>query len=372
MKVKLLLTILLIGSISWAQQAYQFKTLIDLETTPVISQGRTGTCWSFSSTSFLESEIIRLSGRQIDLSEMYTVRNTYPKKAENYITRQGKAQFSEGGLAHDVMNSVREFGLVPQSVYSGIPGAEKGHNHAEMIAVLSSMLNTYVDNPGRSLSTKWREAVQAMLDIYLGENVKEFNYEGKRYTPESFAQMSGLNPDDYLTLTSFSQAPFYKSFILNIPDNWSNGSMYNLPLDELMQIVDNALEKGFTVELDCDVSERSFSSKDGVAVIPAASENTVKALQGIYPERSIDQAFRQSEFENYQTTDDHLMHITGMLEDQNGTRYYKVKNSWGTDEARNANGGYVYFSTSYMRLKAISIMVHKDALPQDIAKKLNL
>ncbi|PQB04207.1 aminopeptidase C [Aureitalea marina] len=372
MKVQLFLAALWLFSSSFAQQAYQFNTLIDLETTPVISQGRTGTCWSFSSTSFLESEIIRISGKQIDLSEMYTVRNTYPKKAENYIMRQGKAQFSEGGLAHDVMNSVREFGLVPQSVYSGIPGTQKGHNHAEMIAVLSSMLETYVNNPGRELSSKWRDAVQAMLDIYLGENVEEFNYDGKRYTPSSFSEMTGIDPDDYITLTSFAHAPYNESFILNIPDNWSNGSMYNLPLDEMMQIVDHALENGFTVELDCDVSERSFSSKDGVAIVPASSENTIKALQGIYPERQIDQVFRQSEFENYNTTDDHLMHITGLLEDQNGTRYYKVKNSWGTDESRNANGGYVYFSTSYMRLKAISIMVHKDALPEAIARKLNL
>lgn len=372
MKVLPLLTAILISIFSFGQQAYQFNNLIDLETTPVISQGVTGTCWSFSSTSFLESEIIRITGKQIDLSEMYTVRNTYPKKAENYIMRQGKAQFSEGGLAHDVMNSVRQFGLVPQQVYSGIPGTQKGHNHAEMIAVLSSMLETYVKNPGRTLSTKWRDATEAMLDIYLGENVSEFNFEGKSYNPQSFAEMTGIDPDDYLTLTSFDHAPFYQSFILNIPDNWSNGAMYNLPLDEMMQVVDQALEKGFTVELDCDVSERSFSSKDGVAVVPFSSENTVKALQGIYPERKIDQDYRQEEFENYHTTDDHLMHITGLLEDQNGTRYYKVKNSWGTDESRNANGGYVYFSTSYMRLKAISIMVHRDAVPEAIARKLNL
>ncbi|MBT8261268.1 MAG: aminopeptidase [Bacteroidia bacterium] len=355
-----------------AQQPYKFNTVIDLETTPVISQGRTGTCWSFSSTSFLESEIIRLTGTEIDLSEMYTVRNTYPKKAQNYVMRQGKAQFSEGGLAHDVMNSVRDFGLVPQETYSGMFEEQTGHNHAELSAVLKAMVETYVDNPGRKLSKKWDDAVEAVLDVYMGENPKLFNYKGKQYSPESFLEMTKIVPDDYVTITSFSHAPFYSEFILNIPDNWSYGSMYNVPLDEMITTIDNALEKGFTVELDCDVSERTFSSKDGVAVIPRNSNNNIKALQGVYPEMNISQEYRQDEFENFTTTDDHLMHITGLLRDQNGTKYYKVKNSWGTDESRNANGGYVYFSESYMRLKSISIMIHKDAVPQATAKKLNL
>lgn len=356
----------------YAQQPYKFSTVIDLETTPVISQGRTGTCWSFSSTSFLESEIIRLTGKEIDLSEMYTVRNTYPKKAENYVMRQGKAQFSEGGLAHDVMNSVREYGLVPQSAYSGIFKGESGHNHAEMSAVLTAMVETYVDNPGRKLSKKWDDAIEAVLDVYMGQNPNMFVYEGKQYSPQSFLELTKIVPDDYLTITSFTHAPFYSEFILNIPDNWSYGSMYNVPLDEMIATIDNALQNGFTVELDCDVSERTFSSKDGVAVIPKDSDNNAKALQGVYPEMNVSQEYRQDEFENFTTTDDHLMHITGILRDQNGTKYYKVKNSWGTDERRNANGGYVYFSEAYMRLKAISITVHKDAVPQATAKKLNL
>ncbi|MDX1462680.1 MAG: C1 family peptidase [Marinirhabdus sp.] len=355
-----------------AQEPYQFNTQIDLEATPVISQGRTGTCWSFSSTSFLESEIIRLTGKKVDLSEMYTVRNTYPKKLENYVMRQGKAQFSEGGLAHDVLNSVEEFGLVPNAAYSGLGQQEATHNHAELVAVLNAMADTYVDNPGRKLSKKWRPATEAVLDIYLGENVDKFTYEGKLYTPQSFRQAMKIVPEDYVSITSFTHAPFYESFILNIPDNWSYGSFYNVPLDEFMNTINNALTKGFTVELDCDVSERTFSSKDGVAVIPRDEENNIKALQGVYPELKISQSYRQDEFENFTTTDDHLMHITGMLKDQNGTTYYKVKNSWGTDENRNANGGYVYFSESYMRLKAISITVHKDAVPSTTANNLKL
>lgn len=355
-----------------AQEAYKFTTITDLETTPVISQGVTGTCWSFSSTSFLESEIIRLTGMKIDLSEMYQVRNTYPLKAENYIMRQGKAQFSEGGLAHDVINSVAKNGLVPEEAFSGLFAGETTYNHAEMVAVLEAMLKTYVDNPGRKLSAKWKSAIESVLDIYIGKNVTNFSFEGKQYTPQSFLVMTKIQPADYVNMTSFTHAPFYSKFILNIPDNWSNGSFYNVPLDEMMTTIDNALEKGFTVELDCDVSEKTFSSKDGVAVIPANAGNNIKALQGIYPEKRITQEYRQVEFENYETTDDHLMHITGMLRDQNGTKYYKVKNSWGTDETRVANGGYVYFSEAYMRLKAVSVTVHKDALPKNTAKNLNL
>jgi bleomycin hydrolase len=364
--------ILFISALTIAQEAYKFTPEIDLETTPVISQGRTGTCWSFSSTSFLESEIIRLTGKEIDLSEMYTVRNTYPKKAENFVMRQGKAQFSEGGLAHDVMNSVKYYGLVPNEAYSGLFANEDSHNHAEMVAVLESMLKTYVDNPGRNLSKNWKKAIDAVLDVYLGKTVNTFMYEGKQYNPQTFMQLTKIDADNYITITSFTQSPFYSEFILNIPDNWSNGTMYNVPLQEMINTIDNAISKGFTVELDCDVSERTFSSKDGVAVVPKDSENNIKALQGVYPEMNVTQEYRQDEFENYDTTDDHLMHITGSLRDQNGTKYYKVKNSWGTDETRNANGGYVYFSEAYMKLKAISIMVHKDAVPKNTANKLNL
>ncbi|MDN3724041.1 C1 family peptidase [Aequorivita sp. SDUM287046] len=372
MKYFLLFFGMLFSLILSAQEAYKFKTVTDLETTPVISQGVTGTCWSFSSISFLESEIIRLTGKKIDLSEMYQVRNTYPLKAENYIMRQGKAQFSEGGLAHDVMNSVAKNGLVPKEAFSGLSEGQENHNHAEMVAVLEAMLKTYIDNPGRRLSKNWRAAVEGVLDVYIGKNIQTFNFEGKQYTPQSFLVMTKIKPEDYVNLTSFTQAPFYSQFILNIPDNWSNGSFYNVPLDEMMATIDNALEKGFTVELDCDVSEKTFSSKDGVAVIPENAENNIKALQGIYPEKKITQQYRQDEFENYATTDDHLMHITGMLRDQNGTKYYKVKNSWGTDETKTAKGGFVYFSEAYMRLKAISVMVHKDALMEKTSKKLNL
>ena len=355
-----------------AQEPYQFTTLIDLEATPVISQGVTGTCWSFSTSSFLESEIMRISGKQIDLSEMYNVRMTYPKKAWNYVMRQGKAQFSEGGLAHDVINSVRDYGLVPNRAYTGLEAGVDRHNHAEMVAVIKAMLNTYIENPGRNLSSNWQMAVAGVLDVYLGSIPEQFLYEGTNYTPQSFLKMTGLDPEAYVSITSFSHMPMYAQSILDIPDNFSNGSFYNVSLDELMQTIDNALENGYTVELDCDVSERGFSSKNGVAVVPADASLTPKAWTAIYPELKVDQDLRQERFESFSTTDDHLMHITGIVKDQQGNRYYKVKNSWGTAEDRTAFGGYVYFSEAYMRLKSISIMVHKDTVPKNTANKLNL
>ena len=355
-----------------AQEIYKFTTVTDLETTPVISQGITGTCWSFTGISFLESEIIRLTGKNINLSEMYQVRNTYPAKAENYIMRQGKAQFGEGGLAHDVMISAEKYGLVPNEAFSGMIPEDIKYDHSEMVAILEAMLKTYVDNPGRKLSKKWRAAIEGVLDIYIGKNPSNFTFEGKPYTPLTFLEMTKIKPKEYVNVSSFTHAPFYSQFILNIADNWSNGTFYNVPLEEMMGTIDNALENGFTVALDCDISERSFSSKDGIAVIPENDENKMKALSVILPEKMITQNYRQDEFENYETTDDHLMHITGILRDQNGTKYYKVKNSWGNDTTRVANGGFVYFSEAYMRLKTISITVHKDALLKNTAKKLNL
>ncbi|WP_268225103.1 C1 family peptidase [Sinomicrobium oceani] len=354
-------------------QHYTFETVTDLEATPVISQGITGTCWSFSTSSFLESEIIRTTGKQIDISEMYNVRNTYPEKARNYIMRQGKAQFSQGGLSHDVINSIARYGMVPQRVYTGLENGQEKHNHIEMVSVLEGMLKVYVENPAKTLSPKWKQAIESVLDVYLGKNVSEFTYEGKQYTPESFLKMTGIRPEDYVSVTSFTHRPFYSDFVLDIPDNFSNGSYYNLPLDEFVAVIDHALENGYTLALDCDVSEPTFSQKDGVAVIPA-DENDVKTIRStIKEEKRISQEYRQQEFENYHTTDDHLMHIVGKVKDQEGRVYYKVKNSWGTDKNRVGDSeGYINMSVPYIRLKAISVMLHKDGLSKATRKSLKL
>ncbi|NHN24200.1 aminopeptidase [Flavobacterium jejuense] len=361
-----------IGILSSFGQNYEFQEVINLESLPVISQDKTGTCWSFSTSSFLESEIIRLTGKKIDLSEMYQVRTTYPKKAENFVMRQGKAQFSEGGLSHDVINSAAVYGLVPISTYTGLSEDEKKHNHAELVAVLEAMVKTYVDNPGKQLSPKWKTAISKVLDTYLGEIPTEFTFEGKKYSPKSFMEMTKIKPSDYLTLTSFTHQPLYSNFILNIPDNFSNGSMYNLPLDEFIASIDYALEKGYTLALDCDVSEITFSAKYGIAFIPENKEDEKTGLGEIIIEKKITPSYRQQEFENYNTTDDHLMHIVGKVKDQKGNSYYKIKNSWGTDESRVKNGGFVYMSVPYMSLKAISVLLHKDGIDKTTKKNLGL
>ena len=360
------------GLFSASAQNYEFQKVNDVECLPVISQDITGTCWSFSTSSFLESEIIRLTGKKIDLSEMFQARTTYLAKAENYVMRQGKANFSEGALAHDVLNSVAKNGLVPNSIFDGLNDGESKHNHAEMVAVLEAMLKTYVSNPSGKLSKNWKQAVNAVLDIYLGSIPTKFEYEGKNYTPKSFAEFAKIKPENYITLTSFTHEANYKPFILNIPDNFSNGSMYNLPLDEFITNIDNALANGYSLSLDCDVSEATFSGKYGVAFVPEKEEDTKTGLAEIITEKNITPEYRQQEFENLATTDDHLMHIVGKVKDQKGNTYYKVKNSWGSDEKKVANGGYVYMSVPYMKLKAISVLVHKDGIQKETKKKLGL
>jgi bleomycin hydrolase len=349
-------------------QKYEFQSVAGIECSPVVSQGQSGTCWSFSTTSFLEAEIIRTTGKHIDLSEMYNVRNTYPKKAWNYIMRQGHAQFGEGGLNHDVINSAMEYGIVPVSAYSGLVNDEKVFNHQKMVAELETLLKANAD-PSKKPDPTWKAQVNAILDKYMGKNVTEFTYEGKTYTPKSFLEMTKLNLHDYVTITSFTNQPFYTSFILDIPDNFSYGSFYNVPLDTFIQTIDNALKNGYTVALDADVSEKTFSGKYGLAVIPenAADEKTI--MTEIKPEKQVTPEYRQAEFENFDTTDDHLMHIVGKIKDQKGNSYYKVKNSWGSDLA---NGGFIYMSAPYMRLKAISVMMNKAAINKETKGKLGI
>ncbi|WP_034059128.1 C1 family peptidase [Lacinutrix jangbogonensis] len=364
MKNNNLLCVLLFASFFGFSQSYQFKTIVDLEATDVISQGSTGTCWSFSASSFFESEIIRLTGKRIDLSEMYSVRHTYTDKAWNYVMRQGKAQFSQGGLAHDVINSMTDNGIVPNKVFSGLHENEDKHNHSKLADTLKKVLTVYLKDE-KKYPGNWKTDVENILDQHLGDKVVSFNYEGVQYTPQSFLEMTKIIPEDYITITSFSHKPYCANFILNIPDNFSNGSFYNMKLNEFMTTINYALNNGFTIELDCDVSEKTFSSKHGIAVVP--EDGDVNALLEIMPEKEITPEFRQQEFENFNTTDDHLMHIVGILKDQNGNTYYKVKNSWGNKNV--GNDGYINMSEAYMKLKTISITLHKDAIPKAIMQK---
>ncbi len=353
-------------------QKYEFKDVIDIEASSVKSQDRTGTCWSFSTSSFIESEIFRLTNKQIDISEMYTVRNTYDNKAWNYVMRQGKSQFSEGGLAHDVINSIRNNGLVPEIVFSGVKFEDKIYDHSRIVPKIKAVLDSFIKNDKHSKYPNWKATTTEILDAEIGKVPEKFNFEGKSYSPKTFAASLKINPDNYVTLTSFTQVPFYTKFILNIPDNFSNGSMYNLPIDTLVTTVNNALKNGYSIALDVDVSEKTFSAKYGLAVLPSTADNNEKSLTEIVPEKEVNQTYRQEEFENYDTTDDHLMHIVGMVKDQKGNRYYKVKNSWGNNSLRVGNKGYIYMSIPYFKLKAISVLLHKDGLSKSLKKQLNI
>ncbi|WP_293895254.1 C1 family peptidase [Flavobacterium sp.] len=362
----------LLFSYNGFSQTYEFHTIKDIEATPVISQDQTGTCWSFSTTSFLEAEIIRLTGKKVDLSEMYNVRNTYLDKAENYVMRQGKAQFGEGGLSHDVINSAKRYGVVPESNFIGKTDPNSVYNHDKMVGELEAIVKKAVAETPKKYPN-WKADYAGVLDTYMGKfnqddkiissqqaiDNNKINYEGKSLTPKQFLATTKLNLDDYVTLTSFTNEAFYSKFILSIPDNFANGSYYNLPLDEFIQNIDNALDKGFTITLDTDVSEKTFSGARGIAVIPENEGDATLILNEIKPEKRITQEYRQAEFENYDTVDDHLMHIVGKVADQKGNQYYKVKNSWGTSSGRD---GFVYISVPFVRLKAISVMLHKDGL----------
>jgi bleomycin hydrolase len=345
---------------------YNFTIQENLKCTSVKNQQRTGTCWSFSTMSFMEAELLRMGKGEYDLSEMYAVRSIYKDKARNYVLRQGKANFSQGSLNHDVMRAFTMAGMVPESVYSGKLPGETMHDHSEMERALKGMLDGILK--GKKLSNKWMGAFEGIIDNYMGEVPESFTYKGKEYTPSTFSESLGINPDDYVTLTSFTHHPFYESFILEIPDNYSNGSYFNIPLDELHTIVDYALSNGYTVAWDGDVGEKGFSAREGIAVIPADPANEDLFSKPI-KEAEVDQAMRQRGFESYATTDDHLMHLTGVSKDQKGNKYYMTKNSWGEISDYK---GYLHMSEAYFRMKTVGIMVHKSAIPADIAAKLEL
>src|SRR5690606_24745443 len=252
MKKVFLMSVFLCSIISFGQKIhdYQFTHIVNNDHTEVLSQGQTGTCWSFSTTSFLESEVKRITGKDVDLSEMYTVRMTYPEKAYNYVYRQGKAQFSEGGLGHDVLNAVAHHGVEPAEAYLGMKEGATTFDHSEMVKDLTSQLEKIVQDPKNNLKENWMNSIQSTLNKYMGEAPTKFTYEGKEFTPESFAKELKINPNDYVTLTSFTHHPFYSNFILEVPDNFSNGTYYNLPLDEYTETLNAALANGFTVSLD--------------------------------------------------------------------------------------------------------------------------
>ena len=347
-----------------AMAQYDIQVTDKIACTSVKNQQRTGTCWSFSTISFLESELMRMQKKAYDLSEMHIVRTIYKDKARNYVLRQGKANFSQGSLAHDVIRAFAMGGVVPESVYDGIAEEGSGHNHSDMEAALKGMLDGIIKQ--KRPNSKWQQGMDALMDVYMGAVPAEFEVEGKSYNAKSYAESLGIRVDDYITFTSYTHHPFYDECILEIPDNYSNGSYYNVPLEDLEAIAANALTNGYTISWDGDVSEKGFSSRDGLAILPVDSKR-IDLFANPGEEIAVTQDLRQSTFMNYSTTDDHLMHITGMAKDKNGTKYYLVKNSWGPISDLQ---GFLYMSEAYFNLKTVGIMVHKDAVPTNIRKKL--
>ena len=336
-------------------QPYEFTIKHSVDCSEVKSQGRTGTCWCFATTSFIESELLRQGKGEHDLSEIFIVKNVYLDKAHNYLRRQGKTNFGEGALAHDYIRAASEHGLMPESVFDGLDPGQEEHDHAEMFSVLEGMLGGL--GKRRRLSKEWPAAFNSVLDVYLGSSPTDFSYREKDYTPKSFSEHLGFDAEDYVNITSFSHRKFGKPFVLEIPDNFSSGLFHNMPIDDLVSTVDKAIEAGYSVAWDGDVSERGFSKTSGLAVLPVKDRKDFLKYPG--EEIEVDQEMRQETFEEHSTTDDHLMHLTGIAHDQAGNKYYLIKNSWGEV---GKHDGMLYMSEAYVRLKTVAILVHKDVL----------
>ena len=371
-----------------AVDTFQFTILKQNKITPVKNQASTGTCWSFSTIGFFESELLRMGKPEVDLSEMFVVHHSYSDKAVNFIRLHAAGNFAEGGSFYDVIYALKNYGIVPDSLMNGYNYGEDKHRHGELDALARAYVDVIVSNPNKKLSTAWKAGFDGILDAYLGKLPTEFTVKGKKFTPLTYEQSLGLNMDDYVSLTSFTHHPFYNSFAIEIPDNWRGETSYNLPLDEFMSVFDNAVNNGYSIAWGSDVSEKGFS-RNGVGVNPELKvanlpgsdqakwlgisqkeiEEKIYKSTGPQPEVKVTQELRQKDFDNYQTTDDHGMVIYGIAKDQNGTKYYMVKNSWGTDSKYK---GVWYVSESFVRHKTINIVVHKDAVPKEILKKIGL
>lgn len=374
-----------------AQQTdgYQFTTVVNQKVTPVKNQAASGTCWCFATTSFIEAELLRMGKGEYNLSEMFIVRQKYMNQLDDNYLRHGRGNIGQGSISPSWFTVFNQVGIVPEEVYSGINYDSKTHNHTELESYMAAIAGQAVKL--RKRSPEYKELINSLFDIYMGKLPETFVYKGKEYTPKSFAESLGIDENNYVMITSFTHKPYYQTFELEIPDNWEHAQMYNLPLDEMMAAADHALQNGYTVVWDGDVSEKGFAYTHGVAINPEVEKADdykdtdfarwqkmdekdrlaeVFKFERPYPEVNVTPEVRQEGYESFTTTDDHLMHLTGIAKDQNGTKYYITKNSWGTE--RNDFGGYLNMSESFVRAKTIFIMMHKDALTKEMKKKLGI
>ncbi len=372
-------------------KTYEFKVVKQLPITSVKNQASSGTCWCFSTISFLESELIRkgVKDPDLDLSEMFVVSKAYQDKAEKYIRLDGALNYGQGSDFGDVLDVINAYGIVPNTVMDGLNYGETRHMHSELAGALTGYLQAIVKVPNRHLSTAWKDGLRGILDAYLGACPETFQYKGKTYTPQQYRDELGLNHlDEYVSLTSFTHHPFYTQFAIEVPDNWRWTPSYNLPIDELMDVMYYAIDNGYTVAWGSDVSENGFD-RQGIGVMPdvaaveevgsdqarwvgVSAEDKAKELAAMRenaPEMKITQEMRQKAFDNKETTDDHGMHIFGTAVDQRGTKYFMVKNSWGVTGKYD---GIWYCSDSFVRYKTLNILVHKDAIPKAIKAKLGI
>ncbi len=357
---------------------YKFTVVKNLDASAVQNQNQTGTCWSFSSLSFFESELMRMGkGKDFNFSEMFIARKAYPLKADNYLRMHGRNNMAEGGGFPDVVNVMRKYGMVPEEAYTGKKNPKDQHNHAILESTLKGMMKTVANDEVAKVDFEAvHNSIEGVCDSYLGKVPEKFSYKGKEYTPKTYAEATGINPDDYIMLTSFTHHPYYSKFVLEVPDNWNFEQVYNLPLNELKEVMESSINNGFTFAWAADVSEKGFRFKDGLAIVPEtpmadlSDEEKVGLSKTPHKQLTITPENRQLAFDNYETQDDHGMHIVGMVKDQNNTPYYTVKNSWGKD--RNDCDGYFYASEAYVLYKTTSIMLHKKAIPVAIAKKLGI